>query len=161
MAIEITQPFGFDSRLPNFTRDEINALDYSNNSPLHMTQAEKNNAADKYNVGHIVYDTYTRQHYVWLGVEDGWGLPSISMAKVRFADVHNDSETLYLDNAQYNLASGIGNKIYTPVNSEPIDWAENYAEYYVFDSNLETYVHNQDPTYDQSTTYYVEMFRGI
>ena len=161
MAIKITQPLGFDSRLPNFARDVINSLDYSNNNPMYMTQAEKNAAAEKYDVGHIVYDTYTKLHYIWLGVTDGWGLPSVSMTKVRFSDVNAASETLYLDNEEHDFADGFGNRVYVPINSEPADWSENWSGYYVFDSTSKTYVRNQDETYNQGMTYYVAMLRGI
>lgn len=161
MAIKITQPLGFDSRLPNFARDEINSLDYSNNSPLHMTDAEKSAASEKYDIGHIVYDTYTKLHYIWLGAEDGWGLPSVRMTKVRFADVNSAEEILYLDNEEHDFADGFGSKVYVPINSEPADWAENWSEYYVFNPSSGSYIRNQNQTYNQSTTYYVIMFRGF
>lgn len=161
MAIDITQPFGFNAQLPNFERDVINAMDYSNNNLLYLTSEEKSETALKYDVGHIVYDTYTKMHYVWLGETDGWGLPSASMAKVKFSDVNSANETLYLDNVERNLATGIGNMVYAPVDSEPADWAENYGEYYTFDSSTKTYVVNTSSVYNSSVTYYVVLFRGM
>lgn len=159
MAIKITQPFSFDAQLPNFERDTINSMQYSNNSPLHMTPQEKADAALKYDVGHIVYDEHTKLHYIWLGQSDGWGLPTVQTVKVKFADVNQSSETLYLDNVERRLATGTGTAVYIPVNSEPADWSENWSEYYVMNGETGLYSLNQDSEYHSGTTYYTQMFR--
>lgn len=161
MAIKITQPFSFDAQLPNFDRDVINSLQYSNNSPLHMTQQEKADAALKYDVGHIVYDEHTRMHYIWLGQADGWAVPTVQTVRVKFSDVNQATETLYLDNAERRLATGIGAATYAPVDSEPADWAQNWADYYVFDSATGAYTLNQNSQYSSSTTYYTLIFSGL
>lgn len=161
MAIKITQPFGFDAQLPNFERDVINSMQYSNNSPLHMTDQEKADAALKYDVGHVVYDEHTRMHYIWLGQTDGWAVPTVQTVRLKFCDVDQSLETLYLDNVERRLATGIGAVTYVPVDSEPADWSDNWKDYYVFDSATGTYTLNQNSAYVGGTTYYTLMFNGL
>lgn len=154
MAIKTTQPFSFESRLPNFERDIINATVYLNNNPLRLTEDEKSSDAMKYDIGHIVFDEYTKHHYVWLGETDGWGLPSALTEKVKFSDVDSSSETLYVDNIERDVATVTGNIVYVPLNGQPADWNERYEEYYIFNDSNSTYELNNNSTYDSNVHYY-------
>lgn len=64
MSIKITQPFSFDSKRPNFERDVIDSSSlFVSQNPLDLTSAERIALAENYDVGHIVWDTYTSIHY--------------------------------------------------------------------------------------------------
>lgn len=63
MAIKITQPFSFDSRQPNFERDVINANGFNILNPLFLTSSEETAISQRYDVGHIVWDTVTLRDY--------------------------------------------------------------------------------------------------
>lgn len=64
MGIPITQPFLFEGNLPNFDRDVINSALFVSQDPLNLSTEEGRILADKYDVGHIVWDVATRHHYV-------------------------------------------------------------------------------------------------
>ena len=64
MSIKITQPFSFDSKRPNFERDVIDSSSlFASQNPLNLTDGERMSLAANYDVGHIVWDTYTSKHY--------------------------------------------------------------------------------------------------
>lgn len=63
MSIKITQPFSFDSRLPNFERDIIDSSQFIGQGPLNLDDADRTMLAAKYDIGHIVWDTATSKHY--------------------------------------------------------------------------------------------------
>lgn len=63
MSIKITQPFSFDSQQPNFDRDVLNSSLFTSQNPLSLTSAEASALGEKYDVGHIVWDLNTRNHY--------------------------------------------------------------------------------------------------
>lgn len=63
MSIKITQPFSFDSRKPNFERDVIDSSVFVSGTPLFLNSTEESEISQKYDVGHIVWDTNTRKHY--------------------------------------------------------------------------------------------------
>ena len=63
MSIIVTQPFNFQSIQPNFIRDYIDSRNYTNQTPLKLTAEESTALSTKYDVGHIVCDTNTKQHY--------------------------------------------------------------------------------------------------
>lgn len=64
MSIKITQPFSFDSKRPNFERDVIDSSSlFVSQNPLDLTSDERIALASNYDVGHIVWDTYTSIHY--------------------------------------------------------------------------------------------------
>lgn len=63
MSIPITQPFSFDSQKPNFERDVINSSVFVSQDPLILSSSEESAIAQKYDVGHIVWDENTRKHY--------------------------------------------------------------------------------------------------
>lgn len=64
MGIQITRPFLFEGNLPNFERDVINSALFVSQDPLNLSTEEGRILADKYDVGHIVWDVATRHHYV-------------------------------------------------------------------------------------------------
>lgn len=64
MSIKITQPFSFDSKRPNFERDAIDSSSlFVSQNPMDLTIDERIALAANYDVGHIVWDTYTSKHY--------------------------------------------------------------------------------------------------
>ena len=162
MAINITQPFGFDSKLPNFERDTINSLnDYYNHHPLKLKPDELTETAAKYDIGHIVYDTYTMKHYVWLGRENGWGVPSVQTFKSRFANIGNDDEVLYIDGEEHVFVKNVGTAVFIKTDGQPQDWNENYSEYYTWNESGNTYEPNVSPEYDSHKDYYIKTLSTI
>ena len=154
MAIKTTQPFSFNSKLPNFERDVINATSYHSNNPLLLDHEELMNAAATYDIGHIVFDEHTKRHYVWLGGNNGWGLVSSLSEKMKVSDINTTNEILYIDNKERDIITNIGNIIYIPVSGQPSDWNERYGEYYIFDESLDAYVLNTNSFYDSDLYYY-------
>ena len=160
MAIKTTQPFSFNSKLPNFERDTIDSLnDYYNHHPLRLTTTERYEANNKYDVGHIVYDKYTTRHYVWLGLNEGWGIPSVQTLKFKFAEIGSeDDETLYLDGSEHSVVGSVGTAVFLKTDGKPLDWDENYSEYYLWNASDNTYHRNTNPVYNNSTEYYLKTF---
>lgn len=85
MSIKITQPFSFDSKRPNFERDVIDSSTrFVSQDPLVLTDMEKMSLAADYDVGHIVWDTYTSKHY---GVAPSpTGINECILVKLDFTD---------------------------------------------------------------------------
>ena len=75
MSIDLTNSLKLDINKPLVIKDVINSdIDYISQNPLDLTEEERILMNNRYNEGYIVYDNYTKFHYSWNGLDNGWKL---------------------------------------------------------------------------------------
>lgn len=139
----------YESKLPNFERDEIDSSSYASQSPMKLTASEIAGLSEKYDIGHVVYDTKTERHYVW--TSGGWALPTMSNTTVRFATFDGANEVLHINDEPVSIATGLAKEVYEPLATKPADWDSRYWEYYVW--NNFQYHRNTNSSWSANTYY--------
>lgn len=134
MGIKITNSFSFNSNKPNFERDVINSELFESKYPFILTDEERNNLGKSYDIGHIVWDTYTKKEYIVLSTEvNGETYYCLGYQTVQFIENNNEVDTtngiLTLNNNKF--IGDLINVIFQPVTSEPTNWSETYSQYLV------------------------------
>lgn len=157
MAIKITQPFQFDSTNPNFERDIIDSSQFASGDPFVISSVESDSLSKKYDIGHVVWDSNTRRHYVILPAVIGdktyycLGVPTASNTIQKLNEVNN--EILYLkDELEINMP--ISYCVYIPISSQPSDWETHWDKYYIKASYNE-FVKNDDSEFKTTLKYFL------
>ena len=161
MAIKITQPFEYNINQPLVTKDVINsATDYASGNPLIIREDEGVELSKKYAIGHIVWDTNTKQHYVFNStVYEGntfycWSKPTVSNQsfKLTTIDINNNERLILTESIDIELDSQ--NITYIPITNQPSDWNTKWNEYYVYINN--NFILNTNNIYNSNEIYYLK-----
>lgn len=134
MSIKITNPFSFNSNKPNFDRDIINSELFESKYPFILTDEERHNLGKSYDIGHIVWDTYTKKEYRVLNTEvNGESYYCLGYQTIQInqnnteLDVNNGILTL----SNNNIIGDLINVIYCPLTTQPSNWDEYYSQYLI------------------------------
>lgn len=149
MGIKITNPFSFNSNKPNFERDIINSELFESKYPFVLTVDERANLGKTYDVGHRVWDIYTKKEYTVLNTEVN-GENYYCLGHLSF---HNKTVT----QNEIDETNGIElvTVIYIPITSQPNDWQTNYNQYLIFKNNQ--FNSNTSETFDTTINQYYKM----
>lgn len=134
MSIKITTPFSFKSNKPNFERDIINSELFESKYPFILTDEERNNLGNNYDIGHIVWDIYTKKHYIVLSTEvNGETYYCLGYQTVQVIQNNPEVDEIngILTLSNNNIICDLINVIFQPVTSEPTNWSECYSQYLV------------------------------
>ena len=135
-------------------KNYINSVDYASSNPLKLTQEEITTLSVKYKVGHIVYDSFTNRHYVWMG--NGWGYPTVNTVMQPFARFNAQSEILWLNDSPIDINALIYFEHFAQTIGQPSDWSTNWNKYYLWDSINNEYYLNENSVYDANKVYFVK-----
>lgn len=135
-------------------KNYINSANYASSNPLKLTQEEITQLASIYKKGHIVFDSLTNRHYVWLG--NGFGYPTVSATLQPLARFNSQEEILWLNDAPIDFNALIYLEHFAPTVGKPSDWDSNWDKYYLWDSINDEYYLNENSAYDENKTYFVK-----
>ena len=156
MGIKINNSFSFNSNKPNFERDIINSELFESKYPFVLTVDERANLGKTYDIGHRVWDIYTKKEYTVLNTEVN-GENYYCLGHLSF---HNKTVTQNeIDETNGILTLNNGNNvielitvIYIPITSQPNDWQTNYNQYLIFKNNQ--FDSNTSETFDTTINQY-------
>ena len=159
MGIKITNPFSFNSNKPNFERDIINSELFESKYPFVLTVDERANLGKTYDVGHRVWDIYTKKEYTVLNTEVNGenyyclGHLSFHNKTVTQNEIYETNGVLTLNNGNNDIE--LVTVIYIPITSQTNDWQTNYNQYLIFKNNQ--FNSNTSETFDTTINQYYKM----
>lgn len=134
MGIKITNPFSFNSNKPNFERDVINSELFESKYPFILTDEERNKLGESYDIGHIVWDTYTKKEYRVLSTEvNGETYYCLGYQTVQIIQNNPEVDEIngILTLSNNNIIGDLINVIFCPLTTQPSNWDECYSQYLV------------------------------